>query len=146
MVDLVALIFYGIFACFTQADSSMPRDKERIKPDFLDDPEIQGTIEDILHPYLSKKEAVVSLQFGVPREKADLWREAVQFASSQAGYASAKVGRFTRHRVEFRPDQAKEIFQMYRLVENSPHLEIFINNQKLPYAATLWLPLLWFYL
>jgi hypothetical protein len=125
---------------------AMNRLKEKIKPDFLEDPQIREAIEDILHPYLSKKDPVIAVQFGVPKDKEDEWREAISFASAHNRYTSTKVGRLMKHRIEFSTDQVWEIFQMYQMLEKSPHLEIFIDNRKLPYAATLWLPLLWFYL
>lgn len=120
--------------------------KPKAREDFLQDSEIQEQIEDILHPYLSTKEPVIAVQFGVPKDKDAEWREAIGFASAYTTYRVSKVGRLTKHRVEFRPDQAWDIHQMYQMVEKSPHLEIFINNLRMPYAATLWLPLLWFYL
>src|SRR3990172_5444508 len=99
----------------------MPRDKEKIKPDFLEDPQIQEVIADILHPYLSRKEPEIAIQFGVPGDKAEKWREAITFASSQQRYSSSTIGRLTRHRVEFTPKQSSEVFRMYQLVETSPH-------------------------
>jgi len=118
----------------------------KVKQDFLQDPQIKEVIEDILHPYESKKEPVVAIQFGVPKDKEDEWREAIGFVSGYNSYSCKKVGVLTKHRVEFKPDQSWEIHQIYQMVEKSPHLEIFIDQMRIPYAATLWLPLLWFYL
>ncbi len=118
----------------------------KAKQDFLEDPQIKDIIEDILQPYLSKKEPVIAIQFGVPSEKEEEWREAIGFVSGYNSYTCRKTGALTKHRVEFSPERAWEIHQIYQLVERSPHLEIFIDNMKVPYAATLWLPLLWFYL
>lgn len=120
--------------------------KDRVEPDFLEDQQIQDVIQDILFPYLSTKDPVIAIQFGVPKNKEEEWREAVSFASAHNSYSKKIVGKLTKHRIEFKPDQAWEIYQMYQMLEKSPHLEIFLNGQKLPYAATLWLPLLWFYL
>ena len=120
--------------------------KERPKPDYLEDPEIKEKIRDILYPYLSKKNPVIAIQFGVPKDKEQDWSEAIQHASRQRSYSTTKIGPLTKHRVEFMPSQATEIYNMYQMVQNSPHLEIFIDEMRLPYAATLWLPLLWFYM
>jgi hypothetical protein len=120
--------------------------KQDLKPDFLEDAELQEKIQDILHPYLSQKDPVIAIQFGVPRNHEDEWRQAIGFASAYNTYSSKRIGRLVKHRIEFRKDQAWDIYQIYQMVEKSPHLEIFINDLKLPYAATLWLPLLWFYL
>jgi hypothetical protein len=120
--------------------------KQDLKPDFLEDAELQEKIQDILHPYLSQKEPVIAIQFGVPRGNEDEWRQAIGFASAYNTYSSKRVGRLIKHRIEFTKDQPWDIYQIYQMVEKSPHLEIFINDLKLPYAATLWLPLLWFYL
>jgi hypothetical protein len=120
--------------------------REIAKRDFPEDPEIQEIINDILYPYKSTKEPVVAIQFGVAPDKEEEWREVISFASAHNSYSTSKIGRLTKHRVEFKPDQAWEIYQMYDMLQKSPHLEIFINGLKLPYAATLWLPLLWFYL
>lgn len=124
----------------------MSRIKERMKKDFLEDPEIRETIEDILYPYRSTKEPTIAIQFGVPEDKNEEWREAISFASAHNTYSSTKSGGLTKHRIELKPDQAWEIYSLYQMLEKSPHLEIFIDGQRLPYAATLWLPLLWFYL
>src|SRR5262245_10999040 len=120
--------------------------KDQMEPDFLEDQQIQEVIQDILFPYKSTKDPVIAIQFGVPSKKEEDWKEAISFASAHNTYSKTVVGRLTKHRIEFKPDQAWEIYQMYQMLEKSPHLEIFINNQKLPYAAALWLPLLWFYL
>ena len=120
--------------------------KHQEQDDFLQDAEIQQTIQDILHPYLNQKDPVIAIQFGVPLEKENDWREAIGFASAYNTYSMSKIGRLTRHRVEFSTGQAWDIHQMYQMLEKSPHLEIFIDNMRMPYAATLWLPLLWFYL
>jgi len=124
----------------------MSRIKERMRKDFLEDPEIRETIEDILYPYRSTKDPMIAIQFGVPSDQQDEWREAISFASAHNTYSSTKSGRLTKHRIELKPDQVWEIYQLYQMLEKSPHLEIFIEGQRLPYAATLWLPLLWFYL
>lgn len=120
--------------------------RERAKADYLEDPQIKEVIDSILRPHLSKKEATVAIQFAVPKDEEAEWSSAIAYASSLGTYNSKKVGRFTKHRVEFKAQDAGRLFEMYQQVENSPHLEIFIDEMKLPYAATLWLPLLWFYL
>lgn len=119
---------------------------KRVQKDFLDDKEIQEFILNVLQPYRKKDPPVIAIQFGVPKGKEDEWREPISFASSHNKYSTSVVGKLTRHRIEFTPDQAWEIHQLYQMLENSPHLEIFIDNMRIPYAATLWLPLLWFYL
>jgi hypothetical protein len=120
--------------------------KQTTKKDFLEDSEIEAEIQDMLYPYLKKEEPVIAIQFGVPKDKENEWREAIGFASAYTSHRTEKIGRLTKHRVEFKPDQAWEIHQLYQMIEHSPHLEIFIDGMRLPYAATLWLPLLWFYL
>ena len=120
--------------------------RERARADYLEDPQIKEVIDSILKPHLSKKDAPIVLQFGVPRDRSEEWQEAVAFASTFPNYSTSQYGRFTRHRLEFLPGDAQSLFNMYQRVENSPHLEILIDNMKLPHAATLWLPLLWFYL
>jgi len=120
--------------------------RERVKADYLEDPEIKEVIDSILKPHLSTKEAMIALQFGVPRDQAERWNDAVEFAEKLPNHSTSHYGRFTRHRLEFRQTDSASLFEMYQRVQNSPHLEIFIDNMKLPYAATLWLPLLWFYL
>lgn len=120
--------------------------RERAKKDYLEDPEIKGVIQSILKPHLSKEEATIEIQFAVPRDQPEEWGEAVKLASTFPTYTSSEFGRFVRHKVEFKSTDATSLFQLYQRVEKSPHLEIFIDHMKLPYAATLWLPLLWFYL
>jgi hypothetical protein len=116
------------------------------KKDFPDDSEIEDVIQDILYPYKKTEDPVIAIQFGVVKENDEEWRQAIGFASAYNTYSQEKVGRLTKHRVEFKPDQAWEIHQLYQMLEKSPHLEIYIDDMRLPHAATLWLPLLWFYL
>jgi hypothetical protein len=116
------------------------------KVDYLEDSQLQEKIQEILHPDLIQKEPVIAIQFGVAKDQEEEWRAAIGFASAYNSYSSKRVGRLTKHRVEFTRDQAWEIHQLYQMLEKSPHLEIFINDIRLPYAATLWIPLLWFYL
>src|SRR5437660_15944 len=52
---------------------------KRIKKDFLEDSEIQQFVEDILYPFKKKTDAVIAIQFGVPKGKENDWREAVSF-------------------------------------------------------------------
>jgi len=124
----------------------MSRIKERMKKDFVEDPQLKEAVDDILFPYKSKKEPTITIEFGVPPEAQDEWREAISFASAHNTYGSKKSGRLTKHRLDLKPDQVWEIYQLYQMLENSPHLEIFIDGKRIPYTATLWLPLLWFYL
>ncbi len=124
----------------------MSRIKERMQKDFLEDPEIQESIDDILFPFRSTKDPVITIQFGVPPEQSDQWREAISFASGHNTYKSSKSGRLIKHKIDLKSDQVWEIYQLYQMLEKSPHLEIFIDGHRLPYSATLWLPLLWFYL
>ena len=124
----------------------MSRIKERMAKDFLEDPEIKDSIDDILFPYRSKKDPTITIQFGVPPEKQEEWREAISFASAHNSYSSSKAGRLIKHRIDLQPAQVWEIYQLYQMLENSPHLEIFIDGKRIPYAATLRLTLLWFYL
>ncbi|HET6268183.1 MAG TPA: hypothetical protein VFG11_10735 [Acidobacteriota bacterium] len=119
---------------------------KRSNKDFLDDAEITGFIENVLHPHRKTDAPVIAIQFGVPKGKENDWREAISFASAHNTYSTDTIGKLTRHRIEFKPDQVWEIHQMYQMLERSPHLEIFIDQMRLPFAATLWLPLLWFYL
>jgi hypothetical protein len=114
--------------------------------DFPEDSELESTIQDILYPYLKTEDPIIAIQFGVPKNQEEEWRQAVGFVSAFNTYKKEKVGRLTKHSVEFKPEQAWEIHQLYEMVEKSPHLEIYIDGMRLPHAATLWLPLLWFYL
>ena len=119
---------------------------KRAPRDFPEDSELESTIQDILYPYLKTADPSIAIQFGVPKDREEDWRQAVGFVSAFNTYKKEKVGRLTKHYVEFKPEQAWEIHQLYQMLEKSPHLEIYIDGMRLPYAATLWLPLLWFYL
>src|SRR5437764_954912 len=96
---------------------------KRLKKDFLEDSEVQQFVEDILYPFRKKTDAVIAIQFGVPKGKEDEWREAISFASAHNTYSTTSAGRLTKHRVELLPQQAWEIHQFYQMLEKSPHLE-----------------------
>ena len=105
---------------------------------------IKEKLLEIVSPDMIKKEPVITVRFGAAIGSE--CGKAIDFAAAQNSYQTSHVAGLTMHRVDFRVDQAREIYSLYQLLETSPHLEIFINGYPFPYAASLWLPLLWFYL
>lgn len=119
------------------------KDQDRIHNEFMPD-DLKNEIDVLMHPEKDNTPPRISLIFA--------FEEGVPVAEIIEKIRRIKVCEvFTKHnknfyQVNFAIDEVRLIYEMYQLIDMLPHKEIIINNFKLPYSGSLWLPLLWFYL
>ncbi len=80
-------------------------------------------------------------------DKADasLMTRAASKAAAADDYVVLGDGDAKRHRARFIPgDRPERLRDLYEVVGNWPETEVLIDNQAVPYARELWLPLVWF--
>ena len=84
----------------------------------------------------------VSLVFS-PFE-GERYTRALQLARAADEYVEVSVGGALRHRARFFPrDRPERLRDLYELVGDVPETEVLIDDQPVPYARELWLPLVW---
>jgi hypothetical protein len=77
-----------------------------------------------------------------PFEGPDYAR-ALELATASIEYREVGTGAERRHRARFRSDQVNEIRELWDIVGQFDASEVLIDDQPVPYARELWLPLLW---
>jgi hypothetical protein len=131
-------------------DTPVHRPLERFWP-YADLPE-QPTDEELarLHPELRRALfGAASLPFSIsidfPAFAGDDYARAVDLARSSDEYLEASRDGHVRHRARFfpgeRPLALRDLYEIVAAVEGT---EVLIDDQPLPYARELWLPLVWF--
>ena len=86
-----------------------------------------------------------SISVGFPQFEGDDYARAVELARASDEYVEIQTGGAMRHRARFFPgDRPLRIRNLYELVAGVPESEVLIDDQPVPYARELWLPLVWF--
>jgi hypothetical protein len=131
------------------ADQPASRPLERFWP-YAELPE-EPTDEELakLHPEIA---AVVfgapALPFSIslvfPRFEGERYARAVALARGSDEYVEVTVEGVLRHRARFFPrDRPERLRDLYQVVSDVPDTEVLIDDQPVPYARELWLPLVW---
>jgi hypothetical protein len=131
-------------------DEPVYRPLERFWP-YADLPE-QPTDEELaaLHPELRKAvfgapAIPFSISVAFPKFDGPNYERAVELARASDEYLETAVGGLVRHRARFFPgDRPLRLRDLYELVETVDGAEVLIDDQPVPYARELWLPLVWF--
>lgn len=141
----------------------MSADPERVLPDrpeyrplerfwpYADLPE-QPTEDELaaLHPELR---AVLfgapvmpfSISIVFPRFEGDAYARAVELARQADEHVELRTADGQRHRARFFPgDRPARLRDLYDVVGGVPGTEVLIDDQPVPFARELWLPLVWF--
>lgn len=72
------------------------------------------------------------------------YSRAVDLARASDEYIETTHDGVTRHRARFYPrDRPGRLRDLYTLVKDTPGLEVLVDDQPVPYAKELWLPLVW---
>jgi len=131
-------------------DEPVYRPLERFWP-YAELPE-QPTDDELaaLHPEL--RQAVFgapALPFSIsivfPKFEGAGYARAVELARESAEYLETKAGADVRHRARFFPgDRPLQLRDLYEIVAAVDGVEVLIDDQPVPYARELWLPLVWF--
>ncbi len=104
----------------------------------------------VLHPELKSvlfgtpaRPFSISIEF--PRFEGEACGRAVELARASDEYVELEVDGQVRHRARFYPgDRPLALRELYELVGHVRGVEVLIDDQPMPYARELWLPLVWF--
>jgi hypothetical protein len=131
-------------------DEPVYRPLERFWP-YAELPE-QPTDEElaVLHPEL--KRAVFggpaqpfSISIVFPEFGGSGYSRAVELARASAEYLETQVDGVVHHRARFFPgERPLQLRDLYELVAEVDGVDVLIDDQPVPYAKELWLPLVWF--
>src|SRR5689334_9674254 len=98
---------------------------------------------EILYPGRRPKPFAISVVFDDAEEEAVT--RAKRLSSQAASFSTFKEGSITRHRADFRTEQANVLRDVAALVGARPGSEILVAGRKAPYGHELWLPLMSFF-
>ena len=100
-------------------------------------------LADILQPSAKAREFRVTVEFMF--KPSPSYGRAVELARRNPSYAEEGEGEGLRHRATYTPAEVDDLFELFNLVYEWEDTEVLVNNRPLPYATSLWLPLMWFY-
>jgi hypothetical protein len=84
----------------------------------------------------------ISLVF--PRFPGERYERAVALARASDEYVETTADGVLRHRARFFPrDRPERLRELYQLIADVPDTEVLVDDQPVPYARELWLPLVW---
>ena len=85
----------------------------------------------------------ISLVF--PEFAGDNYHRALELARRSDEYIELTVDGVRRHRARFFPrDRPERLRDLYQLIADVPDTDVLVDEQPVPYARELWLPLVWF--
>lgn len=98
---------------------------------------------EILYPGRRPKPFAISVVFDDSTDEGVV--KAKELAAKAASFSTFKEGSLTRHRADFRTEQASALRDVASLVAARPGSEILVAGKKAPYGHELWLPLMSFF-
>jgi len=84
-----------------------------------------------------------SLTFSFPAFEGPEHERAVEMARRSLEYRDVGSGAARRHRARFQSDQVLAIRELWAIIGRFDESEVLLDDQPVPYARELWLPLLW---
>jgi hypothetical protein len=85
-----------------------------------------------------------SISIVFPAFDGESYARAVALAKASDEYAEVTSGGVLTHRARFFPgDRPARLRDLYEIVAEVPDSEVLVNDQPVPYARELWLPLVW---
>ena len=114
----------------------VPRVEENIES-------LSDELVEILYPGRRQKPFAISVVFDDSDD--EVVTRAKGLAARAASFATFKEGSITRHRADFRTEQASLLRDVASLVGARPGSEILVAGRKAPYGHELWLPLMSFF-
>ena len=85
-----------------------------------------------------------SITLVFPRFDSPDYPRAVEMARRAAEYRETRPYDQVRHRARFRSCDAAQLRDLFELVGRLDECEVLVDDQPVPYARELWLPLIWF--
>ena len=101
------------------------------------DPELRATL-------FGRRSEPFSITIVFPYFDGPDCERAVVLARDAAEYREVGSGPALRHRAKFRPTDPCRLRDLFELVGSLDECEVLIDDQPVPYARELWLPLVWF--
>lgn len=98
---------------------------------------------EILYPGRRQKPFAISVVFDDSEDEAVA--SAKRLSAQAASFSTIQEGSITRHRADFRTEQASILRDVATLVGARPGSEILVAGRKAPYGHELWLPLMSFF-
>ena len=84
-----------------------------------------------------------SLTFVFPPFEGAGYARAVELARASAEYREDGTGSARRHRARFRSEDVLRVRELWEIIGRLDAAEVLLDDQPMPYARELWLPLLW---
>ena len=84
----------------------------------------------------------VTLEFSPLDEP--VYAKALELARASAEYREVRIAGQLRHRARFYPQDALKLRDLFEIVGRYDSTDVLIDDQPVPYARELWLPLMWF--
>jgi len=109
--------------------------------------DISGLSDDlveILYPGRRQKPFAISVVFDDSADEPVV--RAKTLCSGAASFQTFQEGSITRHRADFRTEQATVLRDVASLVAARPGSEILVAGKKAPYGHELWMPLMSFFI
>jgi hypothetical protein len=113
-------------------------------------PKVEDDIEamsddlvEILYPGRRQKPFSISVVFDDSED--EVVTRARTLSSRASSFTTFQEGSITRHRADFRTEQASVLRDVASLVGSRPGTEILVAGKKAPYGHELWLPLMSFF-
>src|SRR5262245_35318625 len=85
-----------------------------------------------------------SISIVFPAFEGEAYARAVTLAKASDEYVEVTTGGVLTHRARFFPgDRPARLKDLYDVVATVPDSEVLVDDQPVPYARELWLPLVW---
>lgn len=108
----------------------------------LDDEELAALDPDLRHVLFGPEERPFSVTISFPRFKGEGYEQAVALARVAPEYREVGRGAAFRHRARYFPEDAVRLKALFEIVDRHG-CEVLVDDQPVPYARELWLPLFW---
>lgn len=105
---------------------------------------LSDDLVEILYPGRRQKPFAISVVFDDSTDEPVVRAKAL--CSGAASFQTFKEGSITRHRADFRTEQATVLRDVASLVAARAGSEILVAGKKAPYGHELWMPLMSFFI
>ena len=107
-------------------------------------PEELAAVHPDLHDALfGRRERPFSITLSFRPFEGDDGERALALARGAAEHVTVGSGEELRHRARFHAADAARLHELFQLVDRRGDCEVLIDDQPVPFARELWLPLVW---
>jgi hypothetical protein len=131
------------------ADTPKDRPLERFWPyaDLPEEPtdeELAALDPDLHEALFGARPRPFSITLVFPALDVPGFDRALEIARESAEFREAGSGAARRFRARFWPSDARRLRDLFEIVGQADDTQVLIDDQPVPYARELWLPLVWF--